>query len=90
MTTTLDSLVVHPPKAHRRGVAMAIAGILFVGGAAATTAVIAADDGHSKPAPVNATTPEPAAQDTLVTRYGQHTDAQSFGEQPLLRVGGAR
>jgi hypothetical protein len=95
MATTLDPLVVRPTKVHRRGVAMTIAGILLLGGATATTAVLVHDDGHNAPASVEMSTPDSAGQDTLVTRYGHDSGAQQFGaqpfdEQPVLRVGGAR
>jgi hypothetical protein len=90
MTTTIDSLVQYPAKAHHRAVAFGIAALLLVGGAIGTTAVLAADNDSGAKAPTEATTSNGTpAQDTLVSRYGQQP-SQPFADQPKLNVSGAR
>jgi hypothetical protein len=91
MTTTIDPLVVQQPKIHRRGVAFAIAATLIVGSAAAATAVIVADDGHSAPAPAHVTTKNGPLEDPLVSRFRHHLGENSNATpKPLLRLSGPR
>jgi hypothetical protein len=92
MTTTVEAVSGSTQKIHHRGiVALGVAAILAVGGVSAGIAVAANNDSSpaTKPAQIVQTPGVHAHPDPLATRYGTHQSVP-FGEQPTLRVGGAR